>query len=67
LSGADFDLKEGKERRDWIALMHRVAGSAFGDDGEYVRQESFITGTAILALAKAAGLKKEGIRLRRDS
>ena len=51
LSGADLDLKEEKERRDWIALMHRVAGSAFGDDGEYVGQESFITGTAILALA----------------
>jgi hypothetical protein len=51
LSGADLDLKEEKERRDWIALMHRVAGSAFGDDGKYVGQESFITGTAILALA----------------
>ena len=24
LSGADLDLKEEKERRDWIALMHRV-------------------------------------------
>jgi SAM-dependent methyltransferase len=59
LSGADLDLKEEKERRDWIALMHRVAGSAFGDDGKYVGQESFITGTAILALAKAAGLKKD--------
>jgi ubiquinone/menaquinone biosynthesis C-methylase UbiE len=56
---ADLDLQEEKERRAWIALMNRVAGSAFGDEGEYVGQESFVTGTGILALAQAAGLKKE--------